>query len=372
MITYYNGYYLYLFLKYIDKIFIIIFHKIVLGVNLMKDMKMNIDKKILTVFIVLFLSNILLWYFLFTYNTSGFNFNISKFNYIFKEGPLFFTISSVLIFFAFITSRLPYVISLGDKSSYEIGYLLIFGLLSLSMACFYAQINKSVNLFPYVSMVNLLAIILLILIVVSRFKSFKALIINEYTIKDQLKCMIIFMILGLLSTMIIMPLDNFDGDIRIMTVMISGLFGGPIIGIPTAIISSLTIWSTNGINTLYYIISTIICGIIASVIYIWNGRKILKIFQSAILVFLLIGLDMLIIILMKPATFAVPMVFKIYLPMIFGGLMGVMLFGMIVAEIKKDASERPFDAKSEIKELKTSLKRYEEEIKHLKEEIEKK
>ena len=119
MITYYNGYYLYSFLKYIDKIFIIIFHKIVLGVNLMKDMKMNIDKKILTVFIVLFLSNILLWYFLFTYNTSGFNFNISKFNYIFKEGPLFFTISSVLIFFAFITSRLPYVISLGDKSSYE-------------------------------------------------------------------------------------------------------------------------------------------------------------------------------------------------------------------------------------------------------------
>lgn len=81
---------------------------------------------------------------------------------------------------------------------------------------------------------------------------------------------------------------------------------------------------------------------------------------------------MLLIILMKPATFAVPMVFKIYLPMIFGGLMGVMLFGMIVAEIKKHASERPFDAKSEIKELKTSLKIYEEEIKHLKEEIEKK
>ena len=267
---------------------------------------------------------------------------------------------------------MPNVISLGGNSSYEIGYLLIFGLLSLSIACFYATVNKTINLLPYVSMVDLLAIILLVLIVVSHFKSFKALITNEYNKKDQLKCMLIFLILGILSTVIIMPLDNFEGNIRIMTVMIAGLFGGPIIGIPTAIISSLTLLVTSGTNAYYHLFSTIICGIIASAIYIWNGRKLLKIFPTAILVFLLIGFDMLVTILTTPPSFGFPMVLKIYLPMIFGGLMGVMLFEMIAAEIKKDAEERPFDAKSEIKELKASLKKYEEEIKHLKEEIEKK
>ncbi len=338
----------------------------------MRNMKLNIDKKILIVFIVLFLSNVLLWYKLLLYNSGGFNFDINKFYHIFNEGQLFFTTVAVLIFFAFVTSRLPNVISLGDNSSYEIGYLLIFGLSSLSMACFYANLNKTVNLYPYVSMVNLLAIILLVLIIASRFKSFKALATNEYTRKDQLKCMVLFMILGFLSTMIILPIDKFDEDIRILTVMTAGLFGGPIIGIPTAIVSTITILFTSGKNAYYYLFSTILCGIIASVIHIWNGRKLLKILPSAILVFLLIGLDMLIIILTTPETFGIPMVLKIYLPMLFGGLMGVMLFGMITAEIKKDANKESFDAKSEIKELKTSLKKYEEEMKHLKEEVEKK
>ncbi len=65
----------------------------------MKDIKLNMDKKILAVFIVLFLSNILLWYYLLSYNSGVFYSDISKFNYIFKHGPLLFTIASVLIFF---------------------------------------------------------------------------------------------------------------------------------------------------------------------------------------------------------------------------------------------------------------------------------
>ena len=77
------------------------------------------------------------------------------------------------------------------------------------------------------------------------------------------------------------------------------------------------------------------------------------------------------IILMKPASSGVPMVHDIYLPMVFAGLMGIMLFEMIIAEIKMDTDREPFDAESEIKELKASLKEHEEKIKHL-EEIEKK
>ena len=336
----------------------------------MKDRILNMDKKILTVFIVLFLSNVLLWFYLISFNSGMFNFNLGKLNYIFKIGPLFFTIVSVLIFFAFISSRLPKLIALGNNPSYEIGYLLILGLLSLSMAYFYASVNQNINLTPYISMVNLLAIILLILIVASRFKSFKALITNDYTRKDQLICIGIFLILGSLSTLFAMTINNFDGNIRIMTVMIAGLFGGPIIGIPTAILSSLILLFNEGGNAICSVVSTIICGVLSSAMYIWNKREFLKTLPSAILIFLFIGFDMLMIILMKPASSGVPMVLDIYLPMVFAGLMGIMLFEMIIAEIKIDTDGEPFNAKSEIKELKASLKEHEEKIKHL-EEIEK-
>lgn len=335
----------------------------------MGDIKLNMDKKIFVVLIVLFLSNILLWFYLLSSNPGMFNFDVGK-NYIFKIGPIIFTIASVLIFFAFISSRLPKLLVLGKNPSYEIGYLLIFGLLSLSMAYFYASVNQSINLTPYVSMVNLLAIILLVLIVVSRFKSFKALLTKDYTRKNQLVCMVIFLILGFLSTVIVMTINNFEGNIRIMIVMTAGLFGGPIIGIPTAILSSLILLITEGGNAICFVVSTIICGVIASAIYVWNGRKLLKTLPMAILMFLLIGFDMLMIILMNPASSRVSMVLNIYLPMVFAGLMGIMLFKMIIAEIKMD-NEEPFDAKSEIKELKASLKEHEEKIKYL-EEIEKK
>lgn len=337
----------------------------------MKDMILDMDKKILAVFIVLFLSNILLWFYLLSFNLSVSNFELDI-NYIFQIGPLFFTIASVLIFFAFISSRLPKLLVLRDNLSYEIGYLLIIGLLSLSMANFNASIIQSINLVPYVSMVNLLAIILLVLIVTSHFKSFKALLTNDYTRKDQLICMVIFLILGFLSTVFAMPIDNFDGDIRIMTVVIAGLFGGPIIGIPTAILSSLTLLAIVGGNAVYSVVPTIICGVVTSAIYVWNGRKFLRTLPSAILIFLFIGFDMLAIILMTPASIGVPMVLDIYPPMVFAGLMGIMIFKMVTAEINVGADEETFDAESEIKELKTSLKEHEEKIKRLEEKIEKK
>ena len=336
----------------------------------MKNRILNMDKKILAVFIVLFLSNVLLWFYLISYNSEVFA--LGNLSNIFKGAPLFFTIASVLIFFAFISSRLPKLFALGDNPAYEIGYLVIFGLLSISMANFNSLVNQNINLIPYVSMVYLLAIILLVLIVVSRFKSFKALLAGDYTRKDQLICMVIFLILGFLSTFFVMTVNKFDGDIRIIIVMIAGLFGGPITGIPTAALSSLILLVNGEESAVYNMVSTIICGVLASAIYVWNGRKLLRTIPLVILMFLFIGFEMLIIILMAPASIGVPMVLDIYLPMVFAGFLGIILFEMIIIEIKMSADKGSSDCESEIKELKTSLKEHEEKIKRLEEEIEKK
>lgn len=334
----------------------------------MKDMIRNMDKKILAVFIVLFLFNVILWLYLISFNLSVFNFDLGK-NNVFNIGTNFYTIISVLIFFTFMTSKLPKLLSLGNNPLYEFGYLLILGFLGLSMASFYALVNQSMNLYSFATMINLLAAILLVLIVASRFDSFKALATNNYSRKDQLVCMVIFLILGFLSAAIINELVKCD--IRIIVVIVAGLFGGPIIGIPTAILSSLILLVSDGGNAICSVVSTIVCGVISSMIYLWNGRKFLKTIPSAILLFLFIGFDMLMIILMTPPSSGVPLVLEIYIPMLYAGLMGLLLFKIIIAEIKMNADEKSFDAESEIKEIKASLKEHEKKIKHL-EEMEKK
>ena len=292
------------------------------------------DKKILAVFIVLFLFNVILWFYLISFNYGMFNFYLGK-NNVFNIGTNFYTIISVLIFFTFMTSKLPKLFSLGNNPLYEFGYLLILGFL---------------------------AAILLVLIVASRFDSFKALATNNYSRKDQLVCMVIFLILGFLSTAIMMHINELiKCDIRIMVVMVAGLFGGPIIGIPTAILSSLTLLVSGGGTAICSAVSTIVCGVISSMIYIWNGKKFLKTIPSAI------GFDMLMIILMTPPSSGVPLVLEMYIPMLFAGLMGLILFKIIIAEIKMNADEESFDAESEIKEIKASLKEHEKKIKHLEE-----
>ena len=333
----------------------------------MKDRIRDMDKKILAVFIVLFLFNVILWFYLISFNYGMFNFYLGK-NNVFNIGTNFYTIISVLIFFTFMTSKLPKLFSLGNNPLYEFGYLLILGFLGLSMASFYALVNQSMDLYSFAAMVNLLAAILLVLIVASRFDSFKALATNNYSRKDQLVCMVIFLILGFLSAAIMMHINELiKCDIRIIVVMVAGLFGGPIIGIPTAILSSLTLLVSGGGTAICSAVSTIVCGVISSMIYIWNGRKFLKTIPSAILLFLFIGFDMLMIILMTPPSSGVPLVLEMYIPMLFAGLMGLILFKIIIAEIKMNADEESFDAESEIKEIKASLKEHEKKIKHLEE-----
>lgn len=92
----------------------------------MKDRIRDMDKKILAVFIVLFLFNVILWFYLISFNYGMFNFYLGK-NNVFNIGTNFYTIISVLIFFTFMTSKLPKLFSLGNNPLYEFGYLLILG-----------------------------------------------------------------------------------------------------------------------------------------------------------------------------------------------------------------------------------------------------
>ena len=329
----------------------------------MKNLRISDSKKILIIYILLFISNLALWYFLLDFTFEKvLRFNI---NYIGN----YFTIASVFIIFGFISSRLPRLRAMGDSSLYEIGYLLIMGLVGLIVSYFNGVVNDNFVLEPFIEMFNVLAIVLIIMIFSTRLKSVKAMIRRDYTRNDVIVCLIVFLVVGILSTLLTKNLGHSSANVRTMTVMIAGMFGGPVIGIPTAVVATVIRFFMGGPTALPCAVSTMICGFVARAIYIWNGKRFLRTTQSAILMFLFIGFEMLAIIIALPNRVAIPIVLEIYAPMTFVAVIGIILFKLVIAETRRKVDDTPVDPKEELANLKKSLAEYEEKINVLEDKI---
>lgn len=322
----------------------------------------KLDNKIKLTYLLLLIVNVALWVIIILESSKNvFQFSISDLeNYA--------TIASVLIIFGFISSRLPRLRSLGDSALYEIGYLLIMGMLGLSVSYFNSIANDFLSLEPFVDMFMILAIVLIILILAIRLKFMKSLIVRDYTRRDKIFCMIFFLMLGFLATFMSLDYGSYSSNVRTMTVMMAGMFGGPIVGIPTAFLCGALRLFLGGPTVVPCAISTVICGFLSSAVYIWNGKRFLRTHQSAILMFLFIGFEMLMIIVCCGVE-SIPIILNIYAPMAFAAVVGIILFKLVISETRDEESDDDKDPETELEELKTSLKKYEERIEKLEEKL---
>ena len=80
--------------------------------------------------------------------------------------------------------------------------------------------------------------------------------------------------------------------------------------------------------------------------------------------FLMVGLEMLFILLYVPSSMDVQLVNSIYPPMLFGSVVGIVLFKLVIKD-NEEKSKNKKDIHEEVAELKESLKEHEEKIDRL-------
>lgn len=139
------------------------------GSSMIDRLKNNLlnDKKIAVLLTVLFIFNILLFINLFEYMTITKHVNIS----ILHEVG---TIISAIIILGFISTRLPKLKEITDESIYEIAYLVIIGLLSITVSYFNKSANGESLWAPFLEMFRMLSVILILTFIATKSKSFKA------------------------------------------------------------------------------------------------------------------------------------------------------------------------------------------------------
>ena len=325
-----------------------------MGINMLDRLKFK-NNTVFAIFIVLIIANLLFFY-IFVSNLKLTNDSL----YDFEDLGL---ILSSIIIFAFISSKLPKLRKLGDSSLYDVTYFLILALITLFISYYNSVINTFMSLGSFLDMFNILAVSLIFMIVAMQTRIFKAVVRGEKSRRNLIYCAIIFSVLGILASMSIF-IDKSPANVRTMTILIGSMLGGPIVGIPSAIVAGLFRLSLGGVTAVPCSISTILCGFIGSAVYILNGRRFLNSTKSAILMFLMVGLEMLFILLYVPSSMDVQLVNSIYPPMLFGSVVGIVLFKLVIKD-NEEKSKNKKDIHEEVAELKESLKEHEEKIDRL-------
>lgn len=320
-------------------------------------LKMNI------LFLLLIISNIVLFAGLLSYySKAGIDVDWETFEY-------FSSIIPTIIILGYITSRLNRLKDRGGVLS-GAGALIMITVLSL-IASYFSDHSKTAAIFgPYLEMFRVLSVLLIFIIMATlMLKPFKEIMLGKYTKRNNLICFIVFLLLGLYATHFYIDVDGTPANVRCMVVMISGLFGGPFVGMPVGLISGAYRYTMGGTTALPCAISTVISGIVGSLIFIWNDRKFPKPVTAIVLMFLFTGFEMFLIVMLTPSDISFPYIHNIYPLMLFASVVGIIVFSLII-EDEREKLESSGDEETLIDELEEGLKGN-EEIKELKNEIKK-
>ena len=286
------------------------------------------EKKLIILYSILFVFNILLFINLFAYISILKELNF----YAFHEVG---TIIAAIIILGFISTRLPKLKESTDGSIYEIAYLIIIGILSITISYFNKSTNGESLWAPFLEMFRMLAVMLIFLFIATKSKSFRSLIEKKTSRRSQICLIIIFSILGILASYFTLDVFGAPANARGLIVMIAALAGGPVVGIPVGIIAGVWRFSLGGPTALACAVVTIIAGFVGSLIHKWMGCKFLSPFKAALLMFLFSGFDMFIITVLTPKQ-GVMIANALYAPMTFASVLGILLFTIFLDEKKEE------------------------------------
>lgn len=325
------------------------------------------DKKIKILFVILFIFNIALYVNLFTYNISM------------EVLHDFVTINCAIIILGFISTRLSKLKELNDSSTYEIGYLILTGLLSLTITYFNKSTNGDSLWAPFIEMFRMLSVLLILTFIATKSRSFKAIVRGDYSRKTVFGQIAICSILAILASYLTLDINGFPANSRDLIVMISGLLGGPYVGIPVGIISGLWRFSLGGHTALACSAGTIGAAIVGSAVHRWNGNEFLKPFKSGLLMFLYIGFDMFLITVMTARPDGIIIAKSLYAPMTFAAVIGILLFSLFLSEKKEEihgkqkqtTDDKISEILQELKDYKAKVDETERELNEYKNKVEK-
>lgn len=179
----------------------------------------------------LIISNILLFIGLFNY------YSVFSIHFSFVNFENISAIIAAMSILGYVSSKLPRIKDMGDSSLFGIMFFLIMCIVGVMTSYFTSKLDAASFLGQYMEMFKILCAVLIFILLSTHLKQFKEILDGKFSRKNQMVCLAIFAIIGIFASYVSVNVNGTPANIRCLIVMISGLFRGPVVGMPVAIIS---------------------------------------------------------------------------------------------------------------------------------------
>ncbi|PKM86937.1 MAG: histidine kinase [Firmicutes bacterium HGW-Firmicutes-12] len=185
----------------------------------------------------------------------------------------------------------------------------------------------------FVHLMKHMSVILILVIILSRFKIFKNLMLKKTTNLEKYILMVFFGLISIIGTYGF-NVENAIANTRAVGVIVAGLVSGPVVGIGAALIAGVHRYYLGGFTVNAAFVSVVLQGFLAGMYYKKIHKRNNKWFYAMILAALLEVLHFIIVILMsRPVLEALEIVKLIGPPMILINAIGVGIFVAVLENI---------------------------------------
>ena len=179
-------------------------------------------------------------------------------------------------------------------------------------------------------------VVLMIFVLLFHINFFKRMLTDKMTVVHQVLLSIVFGAFAIYGTYSGVATSGAIANIRNIGPMMGGLLAGPWVGLASGIIGGIhRYFIPGGFTAVPCALGTILSGLAGGLLYLlWKGK--IGIWKPALFAFIMEVLDMTTLLLVaKPFDNALKLVSIISAPMILADTFGVMIFALLLREMKE-------------------------------------
>ena len=181
-------------------------------------------------------------------------------------------------------------------------------------------------------------VVIVFVYLVTRTRYFTEILDKQFNAKNKIVLILIFGIFAIYSTHSGIKLPSGAiANIRDLGPIVSGLIGGPVIGLGAGLIGGVHRYFLGGLTQIPCSLATVIAGLAAGMIYKRQKGEFIGIRRATLFAILIESLHMgLILLIARPYSEALQVVKLISLPMILANAVGVAISALIVSNLIKE------------------------------------
>jgi sigma-B regulation protein RsbU (phosphoserine phosphatase) len=181
---------------------------------------------------------------------------------------------------------------------------------------------------------QLVCVLSVIAYLLSRTPTFRSLVSGTLTWKNQVFLILVFGAISIYGTYGTITILGAPVNVRDLGPMVAGLLGGPVAGAGAGLIGAFYRSGMGGFTVLPCCLATVIAGLLGGLLWLFNGRKFIGIWNAVLFAGGMEVLHMgLVLLLAEPRSLAESLVAQISIPMILANAGGMFIFSFIITNL---------------------------------------